>query len=138
MPTPGDFVDWNGDGSPDELDSWIEIRHGGESTLNLGGWSLATNAAGENAYYFPANTKIKGEHYLLLYRAQTGLDLSQASSLHLFDDKGRVVDSVVLGNLPVDASYSLDEEGRWHDDWLPTPGLANQPLGARLFKGISE
>jgi len=138
LPVPGDEVDWNGDGSSNELDSWIEIHHGGESTLDLGGWSVATNESGEDAYYFPAKTKIKAEYFLLLYRAQTSLDLSQASSLYLFDDNGKVIDSVVFEKLPVDASYSLDQDGRWHDDWLPTPGMANQPLEPRLFKNIVD
>ena len=138
LPLPGDLIDWNGDGSPDGLDSWIEIYNPGDSTIDLDGWSLATNELGEDAYHFPAKAEIEAGHFLVLYRALTGFDLSQASILYLFDVKGKVVDWVEFENLPADATYSLDEFGQWHDDWLPTPGMVNGPVESGLFKIIVD
>lgn len=135
LPSPAE-VDWNLDGSLDGLDSWIEIYNHGNKTLELGGWSLATNALGENAYHFPDKTKMKAGHFLVLFRGSTDLDLSQANALYLFDDQGLVVDSVELTPLPADASYSVDEAGHWHGDWLPTPGAANKPLESGLSRFV--
>jgi len=138
LPLPGDLIDWNGDGSPDAFDSWIEIYNPGDSTIELDGWSLATNKLGEDAYDFPVKAEIKAGHFLVLYRDLTGLDLSQASFLYLFDAMGKVVDWAEFENLPADATNSLDELGRWHDDWLPTPGMVNRPEEPGLFKIIVD
>ncbi len=137
LPLPG-VVDWNLDGSPDEFDSWIEIYNPGKANLDLDGWSLATNALGQDAYHFPARAEIEAGNFLVLYRDLTGLDLNQAFFLYLFNVDGKVVDSVEVETLPADASYSLDEFGRWHGDWLPTPGMLNKPVDSDFFRFIEQ
>ena len=48
------------------------------------------------------------------------------------------VDWAEFENLPAGATYSLDELGRWHDDWLPTPGMVNRPEEPGLLKIIVD
>ena len=40
LPAPGSIIDWDGDGSADSKDEWVELLNTSESTIDLGDWQL--------------------------------------------------------------------------------------------------
>jgi hypothetical protein len=109
------------------LDEWIELRNTGVVSANLTGWSLDDGPSSGNLPYVMTSTVvISPDGYLLLDRATTGLTLpDMGGQLRLLQPDSTVVDVVIFGLLPPDASYSRDETGLWHPDWPPSPGTPN-------------
>jgi hypothetical protein len=119
-------TDWDGDGTPGEMDEWIELISVAADPLDLGGWSLS---AGGVVYVIPDGATLEPGAFLVLYRRTTAIPLGDAGgTLRLFDPDGAVADQVIFGALPPDASYSRDAAGLWHGDWPPTPGAPNLPV----------
>jgi hypothetical protein len=111
------------------LDEWIELRNTGVISADLTGWSLDDGLLSGNPPYLITNTLvISPAGYLLFDQETTGLILPDiGGQLLLLQPDGTVVDSVIFGPLPPDASYSRDDAGLWHADWPPSPGLPNAP-----------
>jgi hypothetical protein len=127
LPTPGAVLDWDGDGTADNKDEWIELFNAGSDRVNLQGWSLAS---GEQLYVLPQGTGLNAGAFLVLYLNQTGIVLDDAGGqIRLLGSKGAMRDSVNYPALGPDASYSRDEQGIWHSDWPPSPGRVNMPAG---------
>jgi hypothetical protein len=131
LPAPA-AVDWDGDGTADALDEWIELTNTGVVTVDIGGWSLEA-ASGGAAYAIPAGTLIGPDGFIVLYRAATGVALNDdGDGVRLLRPGGAVEDMVLFGALGADRSYSRDESSAWHDDWSPSPGAVNLPPTATL------
>ncbi len=129
-------VDWDGDGTADESDEWVELFNAGNGKLDLGGWSLAS---GEQVYTLPRGIVLESNAFLVLYQQQTSIVLDDAGGeLRLLGPKGKVRDSVGYGQLAPDASYSWDSAGAWYSDWPPSPGRPNLPVGPELIPLSSE
>jgi hypothetical protein len=109
------------------LDEWIELRNTGVVSANLTGWSLDDGPSSGNLPYVMTNTMVVSpDGYLLLDRAITGLTLpDMGGQIRLLQPDSTVVDVVIFGPPPPDASYSRDETGLWHPDWPPSPGTPN-------------
>jgi hypothetical protein len=85
----------------------------------------------ERTFQFPEETVNRPDHYLVLYRNETDLNLPESGGeVYLSNNNGQLVDMVVYTALPADASFSRDNFGRWHNDWPPSPGKFNSPSGA--------
>ncbi len=126
LPAPA-AVDWDGDGTADALDEWIELTNTGVVTVDIGGWSLEA-ASGGAAYAIPAGTLIGPGEFVVLYRDTTGIALNDdGDGARLLRPGGGVEGMAIFGALGVDRSYSRDEAGAWHADWSPSPGSANLP-----------
>jgi hypothetical protein len=124
-------TDWNGDGTADEMDEWIELYNSGKQSVNLSGWSISAASSEERAFQFPEETVIQPGHYLVLYRSETDLNLPESGGeVYLSNNNGQLGDMVVYPALPADASFSRDNFGRWQSDWPPRPGKFNSPSGA--------
>jgi hypothetical protein len=109
------------------LDEWIELRNTGVISADLTGWSLDEGPSSGNMPYVMTNpVVISADGYLLLDRATTGLTLPDTGGqIRLLQPDSTIVDVVIFGPLPPDASYSRDENGLWHPDWPPSPGMPN-------------
>lgn len=132
MPVSGQ-VDWDGNGSVDTRDEWIELYNTDTTrAINLAGWTLqATEAvSGTAEYVFPAGTVLPRGGYLVLYRPRTGLASAEAgATITLLRPNGMMADTVSFGPLATDTSYSFDQQtGVWRADWPPSPGRANSAL----------
>ncbi len=135
LPAPS-VVDWDGDGVADERDEWIELYNSSAITIELGGWRLDN---GVSSYLLPVGTALQPRALVVLYRQQTGLVLDDSGgSVRLTGADGKVVDSVILGALAPDASFSRGEDDLWHLDWPPSPGRPNLPTGPALIAPPGE
>lgn len=102
--------------------------------VDLSGWhvQVIVSVADTTLYTLPQGTILPAGDYLVLYRSMSELALPDGgATVRLIRPNGRPIDAVRYGVLASDASYSIDEEGVWHDDWEPTPGAANSPLSVQ-------
>ncbi len=130
LPRP-DAVDWDGNGTADAYDEYIEIVNLGPGAVDLGGWALDDIVGGgSHPYNFPAGTLLAEGGFLVRYRSTTGVALNQdADTANLIAPDGRAVDSFSYKNPGRDISFSrtVDGTGDWTDTYPPSPGAANRP-----------
>jgi len=118
-------IDWDQDGTANELDEWIELYNAGTSAVDLGGWTLGAEK-GSAPYLIPISVTLKPGAFLVLYRQETGIALADGGdTVRLLETSGQLVDAVTFGPLDPDSSYNRSEAGDWHTSWLPTPGAPN-------------
>ncbi len=118
---------------------WIEIYNSSQETVDLSGYGLSDNLGRARKWQFPDGTYIlPGEYKIILCDADqeansatephTSYGLAQAGgySLVLADLTGKILDKLVLPQVPTDVSYgrTMGREGFFYYD-VPTPGLAN-------------
>ena len=119
-------VDWDGNGTADAQDEWLELTNVGKNEIDLSGWSLDANS--RQRYEIPAGTVLNPNQFLVLYGTQLRLSLDDESGqVRLRDATGQMVDRVKYEAIGADRSYSRDEGGNWHTDWAPSPGAPNRP-----------
>jgi hypothetical protein len=138
LPVPA-AVDWDGDGSADERDEWIELHNAGPAAADIGGWFIGTSLSQAVVYAMPEGTVLQPGAFAVLYRARTGIVLDdRGGQVRLIDLRGEVADKVAFGALGADTSYSRDGQGAWHSNWAPSPGAPNLPPGSTPGPGESE
>ena len=120
-------ADWDADGSADYRDEWVEIYNRADTSAALGGWVIADAT---QVYTLPVGTMIWPRAYLLLFRAQTHLSLSDyADTVTLYRPDGAMVDQFAYAHGPGgDRSYcrEIDGSGAWTRACAVTPGRANR------------
>jgi len=130
LPRP-DAVDWDGNGTADAYDEWVEIVNLGPGVADLGGWALDDILSGGSLpYAFPPGTFLAPGEFLVRYRSTTGVALNQdADSANLLAPDGSLVDSFSYRDPGRDISYSrtADGTGDWTDTYPPSPGQSNRP-----------
>jgi len=133
LPYPHD-VDWDGDGSADYLDEWIELYNGGDEAVGLGGWKLDDVAdGGSSPYVIPEGRVISAHGYALFFRRETGLVLSNnGDTVRLLYPDGSMVEAYAYGSASYDQSYSkvMDGGTTWTASYPPSPGGPNRPATA--------
>ena len=131
-------VDWNGDGTADGNDEWIELFNGCDEAVELGNWMLddepegrAKVLQGTAPYVIPAGTFINPGGFLVFYRRDTGVALDDnGDEVRLLGPDGVLVDSFTYTASPgPDGAYSrtVDGGGEWTDEYPPSPGVSNTP-----------
>ena len=122
-------VDWDKDGAANFADEWIEIYNAGPAPAALGGWAVLDDT---KAYTLPLGLTIWPGSYLLLYRRETGLSLSDwRDRVTLVRPDGSTADQFAYDRGPgADRSFcrSADGSGAWTSDCEVTPGQANRLL----------
>ncbi len=128
---------------------WVEIYNASADTVDLSGYGLSDHINRPRRWQFPAGTRIgPGEYKVIL--CDGGNSTSAASVLHtnykvkraggeticLCDPAGRVLDKLVLPEIPSDISYgrTLGALGFFYYDAV-TPGAQNAATG---FRGYAE
>lgn len=121
---------------------WIELYNNSSEAVDIGGWSvedhysLGVEKDPPGTYTLPVNTSIAAQGYFTVSR-QVGCDttvdafvfgIGPRDELRLYDDAGRVVDTLGWGWLPEGASFGRYPNGTRHVGLmgLPTKGTANQ------------
>ncbi|MFZ1406225.1 MAG: lamin tail domain-containing protein, partial [Anaerolineae bacterium] len=125
-------IDWNGDGTADQNDEWIELYNAGASPVNLEGWQLDDLANGGTApYTIPAGRLLGPGEFAIFFRSETGVALNNTGSeqVRLLAPGGIQVEDYWFANPDVDWSYSKVVDGGtvWTDAYPPSPGASNQP-----------
>ncbi len=119
------------DGAVDEGDEWIELYNEGPLAADLSGWFLDDGPGGSEPYQMPEGLMLEPGAFALFRGSVAGIVLEDAGDEVQWMDPNRItVDVVAFGELALNASYSRDEFGVWHNDWPPSPGGPNLPLGS--------
>jgi hypothetical protein len=128
MPAPR-WVDWDGDGTANYTDEWIELYNPSSEEIDLQGWQLDDRAGGgSRPYTFPAGSRLGAGTYGVCFQHQTGLALNNdGDDVRLLDPLGQEVDRFSYVLTEPDASYSRVGGcgGRWVRDQVPSPGQPN-------------
>ncbi|HEX7621616.1 MAG TPA: lamin tail domain-containing protein, partial [Anaerolineales bacterium] len=128
---PHPRTDWNGDGTIDTGDEYIEIINMGTESINVANWKL-DNGAGSTNFFLLPNLTLLPRQIEVFYHADTGLGLSDmGSTVRLLKPDGRTAD---IFNYPLvnaaDRTWCRlpDGSGAWAFVCYPTPGKPNEPI----------
>jgi hypothetical protein len=124
---PHPKTDWNGDGSANTGDEYIELINMGTESASIKNWKL-DNGVGTSAYTLPDVTLLPRQ-IVVFYHSKSGIALSDGgSTVRLLKSNGRMADSYTY---PVVAAADQtwcrlpDGSGTWAFACLPTPGKLN-------------
>lgn len=133
---------------------WVEIINKGSADVNLKGYGLSDNPDDTLKWRFPDVTVKAGQQLLVFCSGiatpytngslYAGFKLSSYSSdVILSDTRGRVLDSVKIGEISSDWSYSRVCQngvptGQWVMSSLPTPGYPNTNSGFTEFENNNQ
>ncbi len=122
-------VDWDGDGTANRDDEWVELFNAGNAAVDVGGWHLDDIAGGGSSpFVVPVGTVIDPRGYLVLFKRQTGLALNNdADAVRLLRPDGAEADAHAYTGTKPDGSHARlgDGDGAWTDTLAPSPGAAN-------------
>jgi hypothetical protein len=125
---PHPQVDWNGDGTANVGDEYIELINVSPSALNMKGWKLDTGVNSLTTFTLPDLT-LQPRQITTFFGSQTGLSLSDGGgTVRLLKPDGRIVDAFTypLVELPERTWCRLpDGSDRWGFACRPTPGKPN-------------
>lgn len=117
---------------------WIELYNNSNETIDLSEYTLTTSTNSIEMYRLP-NVKLeKGKYFVIMASGDTSLSnnyyhanfkLSDVDSLFLYKDKN-IVDSVMIGDIPLNYSYGRGLENGFFYMENPTP-LAQNKVGKR-------
>ncbi len=132
LPAPAGTVDWDGNGTADSNDEWVELYNPNPFAVDLSGWQVDDAPGGSSPYTLPAGTTLAPHGFLLLFKARTGIALNNSGdAVRLLAPDGHTVDSVTYPAVPrTDAtswSRTADGTGTWTDAYPPSPGAPNRP-----------
>ncbi len=127
----------------DELVDWIELKNTTNQTVQLSQYALSDNEGRPLKWRFPEDAVIPAGGYYIVYC--TGKDRmdtarpdiphtnfrisAEQETLVLSDSRGRVVDRVMIDNLPQDCSWGRNERGEFQVFQVATPSLPNDQAG---------
>ncbi|MCB0203342.1 MAG: lamin tail domain-containing protein, partial [Anaerolineae bacterium] len=138
MPDPAS--DWNGDGTPDAADEYIELFNPGPTAVDLGGWALDDEDDGASGvvylyapegtqpYVIPDGTMIQPSGFLLFFRSETGVALNNDGDwVRLLRPDGSVAETFEYFVSHDDEAYSKTTDGgaSWTTAYPPSPGVSN-------------
>ncbi len=119
---------------------WVEVFNSTSQVQDISGWGLSDNLAWPRKWQFPQGTSIWPGEYKVILMDKSKTPGTNAAILHanhalkraggevvtLSDSTGRVLDRMILPEIPTDISYgrTLGQEGFFYYD-SPSPGGAN-------------
>jgi hypothetical protein len=126
---PRPVSDWDGNGTPDFTDEWIEIYNAGTSAVELSGLSIGDPV---KTWPLPAGT-LKPGCFRVYFRSQTGIALNSGSdTVYLKSASGQILDQHSYSSDAPDQSYgrAVDGSGGWTTFASPTMGASNHGAGS--------
>lgn len=126
-----------------ELCDWIELYNTTGQQISLDKYALSDNEGKPLKWRFPDGAKIEAHgYYLVLCTGKDRMDTKMEGVPHsnfrisaeketiiLADSQGRVVDRVMIDNLPQDCSWGRNEQNQMQVFQMPTPTLPNNEAG---------
>ncbi len=141
LPAPNDH-DWDGNGTADYQDEWIELFNPTDHAMGLGGWQLADDS--DKRYDIPLDTVISASGFVTFYHAQLGFSLNNdGDTITLIHPNGTVIDGYSFDHSPgYDKSWCrLPDAGNFSTTRCdPTPNASNQaeakakPLSVSIYQ----
>lgn len=142
MPDPiSGLTDEDGDFS-----DWIELYNTTDKTVSLDNYALSNKENKPLKWRFPDGASIAPHGYYLVYCSGKDRRDSASAVPHanfkisaehdtvvLSDNRGRLVDRVVIDNIPEDYSYARNDSGVFYVCATPTPTLSNTRDSAWLM-----
>jgi hypothetical protein len=120
--------DWNGDGTANVGDEYIEIMNLGAETVSLLNWKLDDGDGGSSPYTLPDVT-LETRAIARFFHADTGIALSDGGdTVRLLKPGGQIVDAFTYGVVEAaDISWCRlpGGNGAWTFACRPTPGRPN-------------
>ena len=127
----------------DELCDWIELYNTTDRVIQLDQYGLSDNERKPLKWRFPDGAVIQPHgYYLVLCTGKNRMDTARNGVPHtnfrlsaeketivLTDSRGRVLDRVMIDNLPEDCSYGRNDQGTMQTFESPTPTLPNNESG---------
>ncbi len=127
----------------DELPDWIELYNTTDRQISLENYALSDNESKPLKWRFPQGAVIPAKGYYLVYctgkdrmdTVRTGVPhtnfkiSAEHETITLSDSQGRIVDRIMIDNLPQDCSYGRNERGDLQVFEVPTPTLPNNQSG---------
>lgn len=121
-----------------EYVDWIELYNTTDKTISLDNYALSDKENKPLMWRFPEGAVIAPHGYYLVYCSgkdrrdsvtaapHTNFKISaEHDTIILSDSRGRLVDRVVIDNIPQDCSYGRNEEGIFEIMQVATPTLPN-------------
>ena len=122
---------------------WIELRNTTNKDIRLNRYALSDDEGNPLKWRFPEDAVIPANGYYLVLctgkdRADTAMQgvyhtnfgiRAEKETIILADSQGRVVDRVMIDNLPDDCSLGRDENNQMKVFQTPTPSLPNNQSG---------
>ena len=129
----------------DELCDWIELYNTTNKAIQLDQYGLSDNERKPLKWRFPEGAVIEPHGYYLVLctgknrmdRVRTGIPhtnfrlSAEQETIILTDSQGRVMDRIMIDNLPEDCSYGRNEQGGLQVFETATPTLPNNDSGFR-------
>ncbi len=125
-----------------ELVDWVELYNTTGETIYLANYALSNNEGKPLKWRFPEGAAVAPHGYYVVFCSGKDIDNGPAGVPHsnfkvnaehativLSDSRGRLVDRVVIDNIPEDASYARDEDGNFSIHVKTTPQLPNTSSG---------
>ncbi len=129
LPAPR-AVDWDGDGTANAEDEWIELHNLGSQAVDLGGWALDDVADGGSLpYVIPAGTQVAAGGLVVFFRRQSGVVLNNdVDEVRLLAPDGSLRDQFAYLHTRPDVAFArtVDGTGGWTDQYPPSPDMPNQ------------
>ena len=127
--------DWNGDGTANVGDEYIELINVSPNALNVKGWKLDTGINSLKTYTLP-DLILQPRQIAAFFGSQTGLSLSDGGgTVRLVRTDGRIVDAFTypVVELPErDWCRLPDGSATWGFACRPTPGQPNTSVNVLL------
>jgi DNA/RNA endonuclease YhcR with UshA esterase domain len=134
--------DWDGNGTGNYQDEWVELYNPNNYPIGLGGWQLLDSS--RFTYNIPLSATIPAKGFITLYQAQTKISLNNDSeSVTLLHPNGTTIDTFAYTDSPgYDESWCRLPDGatHWSEDCGPSPNASNWaiPAAGPLTKKIFE
>jgi hypothetical protein len=122
--------DWNGDGTVDSGDEFIEIKNLSTSEISLSGWRLDDQEGDSSPFSLPSISIEPGAR-IAFFVSETGLLLSNAGeTVRLYRSNGQIADAFTYGVVQIpDQSWCRFPDGfnlAWRFGCEPTPHESNR------------
>ncbi len=126
-----------------ELVDWVELYNTTDQAISLESYALSNKENKPLRWRFPEGAVVAPHSYYVVFCSGKDRNSDASAVPHadfrisaetdtiiLSDSHGRLVDRVMIDNIPEDCSYARNEDGSFSVHQMATPGLANTQAGA--------
>jgi hypothetical protein len=129
---PHPHTDWNGDGTANTGDEYIELTNMGTEPVDLQNWKLDNGVGGSSNPYSLPEVTLLPRQIVHFFRTETSVALSDGgSTVRLLKPDGRTADIYTYPAVTAaDRTWCRlpDGSGAWAFACQPSPGKPNTPI----------